>query len=161
MLILLALGSPACRGPDGYPSLQPRPIEDLSLAEPATPAPRPVIENTQATARYVPAIDQARRADELFRKSLAEERGAIARGHGVLAGSDGWTEAQQALSRVEVTRGPVATALADLDAARDAERTHSDSGELAAATQAYETVREIDAAEVKALADAQAGKPLR
>jgi hypothetical protein len=149
-----------CTGPrSGYPSLAPRPVEGMSLAEPTRPAPPPAVESATATARYAPIIAQAREDDAVFRHTLDEERGALTRGRGAAAGSEAWTDAQQALSRVETMRGPVVRTLSELDAARNADITHTDSGEALAATNAFEQVRQIDNAEVTALSQAWPPSP--
>lgn len=156
--LLLAIAG--CTGASsGYPSLAPRPIEEMSLAEPTRPAPPPAVENTAAAARYAPVIVQAREDDAAFRRTLDEERGALIRGRSAATGSEAWTAAQQALSRVETARGPVVRALSELDAARDAEITHTDTGEAIAAANAFEQVRQIDEAEVSALSQAWPPSP--
>ncbi len=149
-----------CTGPrSGYPSLAPRPIEEMSLAEPTRPAPPPAVESASAAARYAPIIAQAREDDAAFRHTLDEERGALARGRSAATGSEAWTAAQQALSRVETMRGPVVRALSELDAARTADIAHTNSGEALAAANAFEQVRQIDDAEVAALSQAWPPSP--
>lgn len=156
----LLLAIVGCTGPrSGYPSLAPRPIEEMSLAEPTRPAPPPAVENAGAAARYAPVIAQAREDDAAFRRTLDQERGALTRGRSAATGSEAWTAAQQALSRVETMRGPVVRALSELDAARDADITHTDSGEALAAANAFEQVRQIDDAEVAALSQAWPPSP--
>ena len=156
----LLVAMAGCTGPrSGYPSLAPRPIEQMSLAEPTRPAPPPAAESPAAAARYAPVIAQAHEADVAFRRALDDERGALTRGRSAATGSEAWTAAQQALSRVETMRGPVVRALSELDAARDADITHSDSGEAIAAANAFEQVRQIDEAEAAALSQAWPPSP--
>ncbi len=156
----LFLAMAGCTGPrSGYPSLAPRPVEEMSLAEPTRPAPPPAVESATAAARYAPIVAQAREDDAVFRHTLDEERGALTRGRGAPAGSEAWTAAQQALSRVETMRGPVVRTLSELDAARNADITHTDSGEALAAANAFEQVRQIDNAEVDALSQAWPPSP--
>ncbi len=151
----LALVVAGCTGPSaGYPSLAPRPIEQMSLAEPSHRAPPPAVESPAAAARYAPVIQQAREADEAFRRALGQERGTLIRGRGAAFGSEAWTAAQQSLSRVETAREPVARALSELDATRNSGTTPTDTGEALAAANAFEQVRRIDDAEVAALAEA-------
>jgi hypothetical protein len=152
----LALGG--CSDPGaGYPSLAPRPIESLSLAEPATPPAPAQVADPAAVARYAPLIAQAHSADEAFRRALEQGRAALAAGRNAATGSEPWAEAQVALSRIETAREPVAKALADLDAARNADPTHASTGEAIAAAQAFDQVQQIDAAETKALGEAWPG----
>ncbi len=151
----LSFVAAGCTGPSsGYPSLAPRPIEQMSLAEPSQNAPPPAVESPAAAARYAPVVQQARAADEAFRRTLGEERGTLTRGRGAAFGSDAWTAAQQSLSRVEAAREPVARALSELDAARNSGTTATNTGEALAAADAFEQVRRIDDAEVAALAEA-------
>jgi hypothetical protein len=154
-LLVLTIGLTACAGTvAGYPSLAPRPIEQMSLAEPATPpAPSPVADPV-VLARSASTIDRARTADADFQRVLDQARFALAKGRGAAIGSDPWAAAQVALSRIEAAREPMIKELADLDSARDAERTQTNSAEALAATQAFETVQQIDLAERDALATA-------
>ncbi len=150
---VLALAGCTGKGP-GYPSLAPRAIEQRSFAEPAPPPAPPQRADPEAAARFAPTIAQARAADAAFRRTLAEERGTLAKGRGAATGSDAWANAQVSLSRLQDAREPVIKALADLDAARDSEATHTNSGEAIAAAQAFDQVQQIDAAEQAALSAA-------
>jgi hypothetical protein len=135
----------------GYPSLAPRPIEALSLAEPTRPAPAPAVADPAALARYAPVIEQAHTDDANFRETLKQERETLERGRNAARGSDAWLAAQTALSRVETARAPVARTLSDLDAARSAAPTEGNTGEALAANQAFEQVQKLDEAETAAL----------
>lgn len=158
--LLLLVAMTGCTGPSsGYPSLAPRPIEEMSLAEPTRAAPPPAVASEAAAARYAPLIAQARDADAAFRRTLEDEGGALARGRAAAIGSEAWTAAQQSLSRVETARGPVVRIVSELDAARDADITHTDSGEAMAAANAFEAVRQIDDAELAALNQAWPPSP--
>lgn len=149
--VLLALAG--CTGASaGYPSLAPRPIEALSLAEPARPAPAPAVADATALARYAPVIGQARVDDATFRRTFQQERDTLERGREAPRGSDAWTAAQTSLSRVETARAPVARALSELDAARNSDLTQENTGQAIAANQAFEQVRQLDEAETAALA---------
>lgn len=150
LLPLIFLG--ACAGPTGYPSLQPRAIENLSLAEPVTPAPKPAVVTPEQASAYADAIARAQKADAAFRTALAEERPTLLRGKSAAPGSDAWTDAQESLTRIETLRNPLTAILADLDAGRDTDETRANSNLMAAATAAFETVHKIDESEIKALA---------
>ena len=151
---LLALAGCTDRS-SGYPSLAPRPIEQLSLAEPAARPVAPQVADPAAVARYATTIAQARDADAEFRRALERERGTLGRGRGATIGSDAWAAAQVSLSRLETAREPVIKLLADLDAARNAEPAHANGGEALAAAQAFEQVQQIDTAEATALSTAR------
>ena len=156
--VALALATAGCAVDSAYPSLAPRPIEDMSLAEPVQ---RPVPAGTPsaiATAHYAPSVEKARAADADFRTTLAEAHDALDRGRGAAEGSDEWLAAQQALSRVETARDIVTAVLGDLDAARNADAPRADSGEAAAVAHAYDEVHAIDLAEAQALSAAWPGK---
>jgi len=148
-----------CAGQSGnYPSLAPRPIEQLSLAEPSRPKPPAVVADPVAVERYAPLIEKARKADADFRRVLEEERPALARGQGAAEGSDAWLAAQVSLSRIETARGPVAKALADLDTARSALDPQTDTGAMVANEQAFDQVRQISDAENAVMAEVSASK---
>lgn len=138
----------------GYPSLAPRPIERLSFSEPNRPAPPPAVADPATVARLAPLIDRARVADADFRKVLAEERGALARGRSAAPGSEAWTAAQLSLSRVETARGPVAKALSDLDAGRSDAQPQANTGAAIASQQAFDQLEKLDQNESAALAAA-------
>jgi hypothetical protein len=149
----LALALAGCAGgkPSTYPSLAPRPIEQLSLAEPSRPAPPAPVASTEATARFAPQIAKAQDADARFRKTMGEERPALEKGRSAAVGTEAWTDAQEALTRVETARGALARILSDLDAARNAPDTETDTGAAIAAAQAYDQVAQIDEQENAAL----------
>jgi hypothetical protein len=137
---------------DNYPSLAPRPIERLSLAEPSHPAPPAAVADPAAVARYTPQIEQARAADVDFRRVLGEERATLVKGRGAAQGSDAWLAAQVSLSRIETARGPVAKALADLDAARSELSPQTDTGAMVAIGEAFDQVQHIEDDEAAAMA---------
>jgi len=156
-VLVAALGG--CSGqPESYPSLAPRPIERLSLAEPSRAAPPAALADPAAVQRYAPLIEQARTADADFRRVLAEEQSALARSRGAAEGSDAWLAAQVSASRIETARGPVAKALADLDAARSGLDPQTDTGAMIAIAQAFDQVEQISRAEDAAVAEAAAGR---
>jgi hypothetical protein len=148
--LAVSLGAAGCAGgPSTYPSLAPRAVEQRSLAEPVRPAPPPAVASPEAVARFAPLIEKAHTADAAFRKTLEEERSALERGRGAAVGSDAWTAAQTALTRVETSRGGIARLLADLDAARNTPETEADTGVAIAAAQAFDTVQQIDDRETR------------
>jgi hypothetical protein len=156
--ILLVMALAGCAGQSGtYPSLAPRPIEQVSLAEPSRPAPPAAVADPAAVQRYAPLVERARKADADFRRVLEEERPALARGRGAAEGSDAWLAAQVSLSRIETARGPVAKALADLDGARSGLDPQVDTGAMVAIEQAFEEVQRITDAETAALAETTGG----
>jgi hypothetical protein len=152
-LALLAIAPTlgGCAVDGRYPSLSPRPIEDISLAEPTPPPVPKGTPESQAAARYAPVVEKARAADVDFNHALEAARPALTAGRGAAQGSDGWLAAQAALTRVEAARDPVTAALADLDAARNGDAPRADSGIAAAVAQAYSAVQAIDAEEARAL----------
>ncbi|HET8613299.1 MAG TPA: hypothetical protein VFL92_11095, partial [Sphingomonas sp.] len=140
-----------CGSIKGYPSLAPRPIEGISLAEPAAPASPPAEASPQDIARYAPIVAKARAADADFHTTLKAESATVLAGRDAAPGSEAWIEAQQSFSRILAARAPVLTALSDLDAARAAPAAQADSGVASAIGQAYAQVQAIDEAERQAL----------
>ncbi len=152
LLVLMLLAPAGCAGQGtDYPSLAPRAIEQMSLAEPATKPAPPQVADPAAVARFAPAIERAQSADAAFTHALAQERGALTKGRSAAFGSDGWAAAQVSLSRLQDAREPVIKLLAELDAARNAEPTQTNTGEAIAAAQAFDVVQKIDGAEAAAL----------
>lgn len=145
--VLLAAG---CAAPGPYPSLAPRPAEKAYAedAEERRPAPRP---DDPALAREIDRLLAEAKAGAAEFDSAFPGAEAAARAAGA-AGSDGWIEAQQALSRLESARARTTAALADLDRLA-LERTgagtlgEGDKERLRRATE-----------EMQALADAQADR---
>lgn len=101
-----------------HPSLAPRAVEQFTATEPSPPPPpQPAIpEDASRQERAAALVARAREADARFRERLAEAQGAVASGSGAAVGSEAWVQAQQAVSRTEAYRAPVAQSLADLDA---------------------------------------------
>lgn len=114
-LLFAAASLAGCTAEDGrYPSLLPRAIESQSLAEPERPvpvaAPDPALD--ARIAALVATLDKASK-DFTATAQDAEARIAVARG--LPQGSEGWLDAQAALSEVGGALGPVVTTLADLE----------------------------------------------
>ncbi|MDH7637799.1 hypothetical protein [Sphingomonas oryzagri] len=151
----LVIATAGCAGSsDPYPSLAPRPIEQISMAEPNRPEAPAAVADPAAVQRYAPLIAQAQAADADFRRVLEEERPALVRGRGAGEGSDAWLAAQVSLSRIETARGPVAKALASLDAARSGLDPQTDTGAMVAIGQAFDAVQRISDREGASLAQA-------
>jgi hypothetical protein len=94
-----------------FPSLAPRPDERLSIEEPVREAPV-VADDPALRTRIAALIGEARQGD----RSFDADYGAAARaaaGAGP-AGSNGWIAAQQALSRIEASRGRTSDAATEL-----------------------------------------------
>jgi hypothetical protein len=148
-LFLLALAA-GCAAPGPYPSLAPRPAEKAYAedAEERKPTPQP---DDPALAGEIDRLLAAgiAGAAEFDAALPAAQRAARAAG---AAGSDGWIEAQQALSRLEAARARTTAAAADLDRLA-VERTSAgtlgsgDSERLRAAT-----------AQLQSLSDSQADR---
>jgi hypothetical protein len=114
LLPLVALG--ACSSTRGgpYPSLQPRAAEAIDpRIQPVKPMnDRPV--TPRLAAQLAALVDQARDGQAVFGPAMTEaERLAASAG---APQSEGWIEAQEALSAAIAARKPTALALADIDA---------------------------------------------
>lgn len=112
-LLAAALAASGCTTGGDFPSLAPRAIEQEDpLAEPVrTP---PAVAGDAALRAAVARL----RADALAGAAAfaAELRAAeAAAGRAGAPGTEGWMEAQQALSRLEAARAPATIARAELD----------------------------------------------
>lgn len=108
---VLTLGGCVTQGP--FPSLAPRPGEgDISIAEPQRPdvaAPSdPAVAQRIATLKA-----QAQDGQNGFDAAYGRTTTTVATAGG--QGSDSWSAAQEALSRLEAARGSTTEALAALD----------------------------------------------
>lgn len=134
----------AAKGP--FPSLAPRAVEAelAGEAEPAPPAPPP--SDPSVATRIAALTAEARKGDAAFEPALAAARDAVAKAGA--AQSEGWVEAERALSRAEAARAGTTTALADLAALSLAEAGR-------AANPADREAIEAAIAEVQAITDRQ------
>lgn len=147
--LLLATGLAGCTDTRGkYPSLLPRNVEKQSMAEPERPVAvaTPDAALDKQIADTMAEIDKDSAAFTAAAQS-AEARIAVARG--LPQGSDGWLDAQAALSDVEAAQAPLGSTVADL------ERLAIDRG-----TAGQPPYPALDAAIAKArdIADAQAAR---
>jgi hypothetical protein len=140
-----------CATRDDYPSLAPRAIEGVSLAEPVTRVVPVATSSRQADDRYAASVARARAGDAEFRRLLSEAGPVLRNGRDAAIGSDAWGNAQQQLSRLQTARDPVASALSELQAQSEASDAQADRGLADAARRAIDAVRAIDAAEAEAL----------
>lgn len=112
--LLAATALAGCTDTSGkYPSLLPRAIEKQSLAEPE----RPVAVATPDAALDKQIADLNAEVDKASKDFTAAAQSAEARiavARGLPQGSDGWLDAQAALSDVEASQAPLASTLADL-----------------------------------------------
>ncbi len=109
-LPLLLVGGCATRGE--FPSLAPRPVEQLAFEEPIKVDP-PVAADPALRARAAALLANARAGDAAFEAAYADAL-PVVRAAGP-ADSDSWVQAQEAISRVEAARVGTTTAVAELD----------------------------------------------
>lgn len=131
-----------------YPSLLPRAIESQSLAEPVRPAPV-VAPDAALDAHIAELLATLDKAGKDFTAVAQDAEARIAVARGLPQGSDGWLDAQAALSEVGAARGPVASTLAEL------ERMAIDRGQVG--LPPYPAL-DAAVARASALADAQAAR---
>ena len=110
--LLLGLLLAGCASGGTFPSLAPRPVEQLSMEEPIRVDP-PVAADPAFRDRVSGLLGRARAGDAAFERAFA--RAASLAGAAGAANSDSWIQAQEALSRAEVARTETTAALADLD----------------------------------------------
>ena len=108
-----ALTLAGCVSPGPFPSLAPRPEEaNVSTAEPVRAEPQ-VADDAQLRQRVGALVAQSLEGLTAFDAAYpAADRATAAAG---AAGSDSWSVAQQALSRLETARSRTTNAQAELD----------------------------------------------
>lgn len=112
-LILAACSSGAS---GDYPSLAKRPIEERFAVVENVPLPPPGPLPADLAGRLDRWRADADAAAVAFTAMRGEAEAAVAAARGAAAGNEAWVAAQQALSRLSVSRGPLVVALGDIDA---------------------------------------------
>ena len=97
-----------------YPSLLPRETEKQSMAEPVRPVPQ-ATPDAALDARIAAALDTLDKASKDFTATAQDAEARIAVARGLPEGSEGWIDAQAALTAVGAARVPASDALADLE----------------------------------------------
>ncbi len=100
-----------CVSQGPFPSLAPRPDERLAIEEPVREAPV-IADDGALRVRINELLGQARSGGADFERDYDAAARATARGGA--EGSNSWIEAQQAISRAEVSRGRATDAAAEL-----------------------------------------------
>lgn len=127
-----------CAQSGDFPSLKPRPIEAVYAKEAAaeTEVVETLADDPELLTRLTDLRSRAAAQGSEFEAAIREAEQAAARAGS--AGSDGWVEAQQSLSRAEASRSSLANLLAEADALMLAEagqrRSTADRERLQAAT---------------------------
>lgn len=157
-IFLATLALSACTSPGGpYPSLQPRAAEAIDPRVPVVVAPPDMTPSAGLTQTLESIAAQAVSGDSDF-QPLAQRAADLAKAAGPKE-SESWVVAQQALSAAVAARGPVANAVADIDAL-GAERIHAQggisAGDMAAIDAAAARVAAIDSREAALIARIQA-----
>lgn len=110
--LLIALFVAGCARGGAFPSLAPRPAEQLPMEEPIRVDP-PVTHDPAFVNQVNALLARARSGDTAFERAYARAA-TLANGAGA-RDSDSWVQAQEAISRAEVARTETTIALADLD----------------------------------------------
>jgi hypothetical protein len=100
-----------CVSEGPFPSLAQRPDERLSIDEPVREAPQ-IADDSGLRVQINRLLAEARSGDADFNRDY--DAAARASGRAGREGSDSWLDAQQALSRVEISRGRATDAAAEL-----------------------------------------------
>jgi len=139
---LLAACLAGCVSHGPFPSLAPRPAEQEDWTEEPVHAAPAAAEDQALRARIAALVAEAREGGRAFEADLpATERAAA---HSGAAESDAWVEAQQAISRLEASRGRTMDAAAELHQLRLARTAQpTASTDLAALDAAIEAVNAI------------------
>ena len=105
----------ACAAPAGdYPSLLPRPIENLSLAEPVRPVPV-ATSDAALDAKIATLSREATGAKSAFDAAAARVGKTVNAAAGAAQGSERWLGAQVALAELDVARTAIDVPLAELE----------------------------------------------
>lgn len=113
--VLIAVLLSACAAPRGdYPSLLPRPIEKISMAEPVRPV--PVATPDAALDGKIATLTQAvTAATQAFDAAVARAWPTVRAAAGSAQGSERWLGAQVALAELDVARTAIDGPVADLE----------------------------------------------
>lgn len=148
----------ACSSPGGpYPSLQPRPAEAI---DPRVPVPVPPADMSVSPglAQQLDALVSEAASGDVAFQPLADRASDLASSAGAKE-SESWVVAQEALSAAIAARGPVARAVADVDALGSV-RIHTkagiSAGDMLAIDTAAQKIAAIDSREAKLIAQIQA-----
>lgn len=152
LLSALILSLTGCAEAGKYPSLNPRPIEAKAeglLADPTAPE----VPLAPATAETRSKIDAALRLAQggvsAFDAALPRARSA-ANAAGA-KGSESWINAQMAVSALEQHRGPVKSALADLEEVLRNTLSGPPGEDIARVQEAIRTVESMNAQQEEAM----------
>jgi hypothetical protein len=150
-LLSMAVG---CAAKGDYPSLAPRPFEWATQTPSVAPPTRlPATTDAALVQRVGNLVEKARAGVGAFNSALSLARPIVAASDGVRA-SERWIAAQMALSRVERTREPIESALAEIDDERRHVVVISNSADrdyLDAATREVEAINAAQRAAVQGL----------
>ena len=114
-LVLSAALLSACAAPAGnYPSLLPRPIEKISLAEPVRPVPV-ATPDAALDARITSLARDATGAKVAFDTAAGRVGKTVNAAAGTSEGSERWLGAQLALAELDVARTAIDVPLAELE----------------------------------------------
>ena len=118
VLTALALSLAGCvsAASGDFPSLAKRPVEDRFAVVQSAPPPAPGPVPADIAGKLDRWRADAAAARAAFDAARGETEAAVAAASGAGVASETWVTAQQALSRLGVTRGPLSDAIADLDA---------------------------------------------
>jgi len=144
--ILLAALLAGCVSQGPFPSLAPRPAESEDWTEEPVRAAPAVADDPALRARIAALLDEASAGARDFDADFgAAERAAARAG---AEGSDSWIEAQQAISRLQASRGKTDEAAAELHEMRVARSGQPTSAaDLAASDAAIAAAEAIAARE--------------
>jgi hypothetical protein len=109
---LLAVCLAGCVSRGAFPSLAPRPAEQEDWAEEPVHAAPAVANDAALRTRIAALLAEARDGERAFAADLPAAERATA--HPAPEGSDRWIEAQQAISRLQASRGRTDDAAAEL-----------------------------------------------
>ena len=144
---LAGLASLSACGPQVYaPSLAPRPVEKQPVELPAESSAPEASLDPALPPRLAPLVAAAQAGDRAFAHQHEITEPLVAKAAGTEAGNEAWVTAQQALSALDTTRGPVRDAAATIEAIRH-EPAHAGAADQNAIDKAAKAIEAIDTAE--------------
>ncbi|MFL6858327.1 MAG: hypothetical protein ACJ8EB_10525 [Allosphingosinicella sp.] len=160
---IAALFAASCADDGTFPSLAQRPAEKAYAEERDAPEPAPpaIPEDPALAGRVAAAVAEGEAGRAAFDAAYETAAGVAARAGA--RGSDGWIQAQQALSRAVAAQAQTTKALADLDQlaasrAAAAPMSEADLARLKQGTARVQTIADAQAERVARLAARLSGR---
>jgi hypothetical protein len=153
--VILPLAGCASAASGDYPSLAARSIETRFAVVESVPVPPPGPLPADLAGQLAGWRERGLAADRAFGAALPGTEQLVSAAAAAPVASEAWVQAQQALSRLAIARGPASDALADIDAlyvARSTEEAFDGMPDIAALRAALGALTARQDAQLAALA---------